>query len=70
MTRRSGREERVEIDGGFAAAESGSREQREIQVNGGGVHQRVCMKVTWGRKDGADADLTGQMPSDFLWSAE
>ena len=33
-------EQRVEFDGGFAAAEGGPREQRETQVNGGGV-QRV-----------------------------
>jgi retron-type reverse transcriptase len=28
--------------------------------------QRVCMKASAKRKDGARADLAGQVPSDFL----
>jgi hypothetical protein len=30
--------------------------------------QRVCMRAVEGRKDGGDADLAGQTPSNFLQS--
>ena len=33
-----------------------------------GPQQRVCMKASASRKDGAKADLAGQVPCDFLGS--
>lgn len=58
------REQRVEFDGGLAAAEGGPGKQREAQVNGGGV-QRVGGGLEFDAERFAGVERGGLLDEDL-----